>query len=390
MNKHWIVRGNDHYATSGEVIDDLKNEIYLLKFDPSQDCLFLQYVGDKFPMPSKVYGVNINIVKRVINTYNNTSGNIGVLFNGIKGTGKTVSSKIICNDIENPVIIINDDFKGVDISGFLNNINQDIIIMIDEYEKIFEEKDARLLSIMDGVLDIGKRRMFLLTTNEATVHSAMISRPSRIRYMKSFGNLEEDIIIQIIDDILVEKSFKNDIIEFCKKMKEVTVDNVIQVTKEVNLYKESPFDFKDIFNVRLVTNIYDARAIEWPGMDHITQKDGFDIFTEQKIPDYIINLLKATLKKENSTVDFWLATRHPEGSDHPGARWDQDENRFKVKQVLSYDPKFHDFVVIGEYDLANEFMDLDEPKVVLVKIKLNKSMMFENSVFTTIKQDKAI
>lgn len=50
--------------------------------------IHLDKVNDSFVFPYKIYGLQTDFINHVIKTYENTTGNLGVLMNGIKGTGK--------------------------------------------------------------------------------------------------------------------------------------------------------------------------------------------------------------------------------------------------------------------------------------------------------------
>lgn len=45
-------------------------------------------IADSFDFPYKIYGLQNDFINHIIKTYNNTTGNMGVLMNGTKGTGK--------------------------------------------------------------------------------------------------------------------------------------------------------------------------------------------------------------------------------------------------------------------------------------------------------------
>ena len=67
---------------------------------------YINKVADNFVFDYKLYGVSNSFIDYFIKTYNNTTGNLGILFNGIKGTGKTVTAKMLCNKLQLPVILI--------------------------------------------------------------------------------------------------------------------------------------------------------------------------------------------------------------------------------------------------------------------------------------------
>src|SRR5690606_9678356 len=128
-------------------IDNLPVAVYKLHFNELLNELFLSKNSDKFELPEKVYGFESKFVERLIKTYKETSNNLGVLLNGLKGTGKTVTGKVFCNNINLPIIIV--DAKYDILPSFINSIQQDIVLFFDEYEKVYDDYDDSLLSVMD-------------------------------------------------------------------------------------------------------------------------------------------------------------------------------------------------------------------------------------------------
>lgn len=225
----------------------------------------LAKVSDKFSLPEKIYGIHQNLIDRVITTFNSNSSNLGVLFRGIQGTGKTIAAKIISNTLGIPVILAN---KSIDYSKISSWIQQDCIIFCDELEKIYnlysiepeyngDEEDLKdktslvsLLSIMDGVESGRYKRLFLITTNSNYLPSSFNSRPSRIRYSKAFSNLCVPDIKLILEDSLEDKSHIENIVSFLKAKSIVTVDIVKSVANEVNIYSTSDKEFLSLMNIK--------------------------------------------------------------------------------------------------------------------------------------------
>lgn len=237
---------------------DIPNAIYKLEFDQARGRFYVKKIADKFVFDYKIYGLETSLVDRVVKTYKNTNhGNIGVLLNGLKGTGKTVSSKIMCNRLEQPVIVVSDGYKTC--HNFLNSIPQNITIFIDEYEKVFG-KATEMLTIMDGALNSEFRRVFILTTNHLSIDENLIQRPGRIRYLKKFKDLTPKIVAEIVDDVLIHKELREECITFISSLEVITVDIVKAVLQEVNLHNEAPEIFADVFNVRKLTGKYDISA----------------------------------------------------------------------------------------------------------------------------------
>lgn len=290
MNTNWSQSQNNYYP--GDSTNQFKNlpvGIYKVEVDP-QRGLYLSQIMDKFSFPYKIYGIETKFVDRVIKTYKNTKGNLGILLNGIKGTGKTVTAELISNELQLPVILINADYSngsGSDpLVSFINDIQQDIVLLFDEYEKIYENSSFTMLSIMDGVMSNGFRKTFLLTTNQSWINENMLSRPSRIRYVKQFGDLSIESIIEIIDDKLKYTKFKDEIIRYISGLSIITVDIVKSVVEEVNIHNESPEEFKDIMNAKVnderidITDITNLIANKKNAKPEIIYQD---IYIEPKI-----------------------------------------------------------------------------------------------------------
>lgn len=251
MQNKWNKRGNAFYnSDASDMQDNLENGIYSLEIDRN-GILYLEKLQDKYEFGYKLYGIQNPFIDRIVKLANHDKANLGILLNGIKGTGKSVTCKELCNRLELPVILINKYFNGI--PEFINSIQQRVVIFADEFEKVFatnEGKDATMLTIMDGAFDNGNQRIFLLTTNNLIINDNLIDRPGRIRYLKKFSDLDKDTIELIIDDCLEHKEFKQSIIDYVKGLNLITIDIVKTIIKEVNLFKESPDVFKNILNIK--------------------------------------------------------------------------------------------------------------------------------------------
>jgi DNA-directed RNA polymerase subunit F len=258
--KKWNKNGNSF--SLGDVtnqINDLPIGVYAL--NQSMFGFYLERLEDQFEFSHKLYGLETRLIDRVVKTWNSTDRNLGILLNGLKGTGKTVSAKVICNRLELPVILVNTNPEGGGIPEFLNEIQQEVVVFIDEYEKIFGE-DSELLTVMDGVLTGTSRKLFLLTTNKTYINENMLQRPSRIRYFKTFKDLSPAVIEEIVDDTLSNSKFKHDVISAISNLEIITIDIVKSIIEEVNLHNESPSEFMDIFNVKKITGKYTVYQID--------------------------------------------------------------------------------------------------------------------------------
>ena len=260
----WIQDGNTFMkgsATTKAHPEGLPKGIYEVK--ESMTGCYLNRLGDSFIFNYKLYGINNEFIEYFIKTYNNTTGNLGVLFNGIKGTGKTALAKELCNQLGLPVVIVKSCEKADDMLKFLaTQINFDCIFFFDEYDKEFKESSS-VLSFMDGVHNSQYRKIFLLTTNELEINSNLLGRPSRIRYIRSFDNLSEETTIELLNDILINKSAVEPLLDLIRQMQIITVDLVKALAQEVNIHGVDKIDLiRKNFNLEFSDFTYLVESIE--------------------------------------------------------------------------------------------------------------------------------
>jgi hypothetical protein len=271
MSKVFLKRGSVYSQTESnfQILDLLDSGIFQINQDPQTGELFLVRIADNFHFGFKLYGLDNRLITHVIDTYYKQpiKRNLGVLLNGAKGTGKTVTAKVLSNELGLPVILCERPYPGL--SKFLASINQDCIFFFDEFEKNFRMKcddgedcaGEDLLSIMDGVYNANHCHVFLLTTNELKVNDNLISRPSRIRYLKSFGDVvDKKILEEFIDDNLNYPEYKDEIMEFIDTLTMATIDIVKSIVEEVNIHNCGIASFKEFFNVKEAVYKYMTRT----------------------------------------------------------------------------------------------------------------------------------
>lgn len=261
MSQVFLRRGDFYSQTEGnfEVMPTLDDGIYQIHQNPMTGEIFLERIADKFYFGFKLYGIDETFVTHVLDTYSKQASkhNLGVLLNGAKGTGKTVTAKMLCNKLGLPVLIVDKPLQGL--SNFLAGINHDCVFLFDEFEKNFRLTDddgedragESLLSIMDGVYNGENCHIFIMTTNELRVNDNLLSRPSRIRYLKSFGDvIDRKILEEYVDDNLKYPQYRDEIMDFFDTLTIGTIDILQSLVDEVNLHNCGVSEFKDFFNVK--------------------------------------------------------------------------------------------------------------------------------------------
>ena len=260
----WIRSGNIFQKITGDVCDGIKKGVFNVNADRDRGW-FLEKICDEFYFPFKLYDLQNDFIDHMKKTYDNTTGNLGVLFNGIRGTGKSVSAKVFANMLNLPVIAVKSmgDANPAQFA-YLSSLEFDCIFFFDEYEKQFEQhrdlnEDPSVLQFMDGVYTSRYRRVFLLTTNSLNLNENLLDRPSRIRYVREFGNLEEKTVREYLNDNLVDKNAIEDIVSFVDTLNISTIDILKTICEEVNIHGIDRFlEIKHFFNVSTALFSYET------------------------------------------------------------------------------------------------------------------------------------
>ena len=244
----WINEGGVFFPISGNIVLHATPGpgIYELVQPelPANRRIGLSKLYDKFEFPEKFYQIGpkklIDRIKTVWDSdeFQEKNKSIGVILNGLKGSGKTWMAKQISNEMDMPVLIIDNSFDG-DILGFIRNLNFSCTVLVDEAEKIFKlgDDDDILLRMIDNAGSNISRHLFILTTNTLDVNPNLIGRTGRIRYLVNFKNLPENIVKEYIDDNLKPEynDLKNQILEKVNLLEYNSIDLLKSIVEEVNI-----------------------------------------------------------------------------------------------------------------------------------------------------------
>ena len=224
-----IVESGKRYRIFNNAIttyDQLPPKTYRVDYDPETRIFSLLEAQD-FEIPeTKIYGQHLDKVKKVLNSMDKMNRNLGVILSGDKGIGKSLFSKCLGLKARKkgiPVILVNEYHEGI--ANFLEEIEQTVMILFDEYDKTFDEKkhncQAEMLSLFDGV-SAGKK-LFVITCNEIqSLSQYLINRPGRFHYHFRFLYPTADEIRDYMEDKL-DKQYYDEI------------ENVIAFSVRMNL-----------------------------------------------------------------------------------------------------------------------------------------------------------
>lgn len=249
--QQWINEAGTFYPVSGDtrLLPSPGDGVFVVtqSATPMMKRIGLSRIGDRFDFDFKIYELGtdpiIALVKKTWESRPFVEGNknLGIIFNGIKGTGKTLSAKLLCNAIGLPVVIVQNNCEGL--LPFLQSLNFECVVFIDEAEKTFKkgEDDDILLRLIDGVYN-ACRRLYILTTNQLTLNDNLLGRPGRIRYRFEFSNLLPEAIEEYLSDNLRPDLLdqREKILQQIDMLEISTIDILKALVDEVNIHGRLP------------------------------------------------------------------------------------------------------------------------------------------------------
>ena len=203
--------------------------------------LGLRKMADAFTFNFKIYDLGVeDTMQKVETTWKSDvfvrgNKNLGIIFNGLKGTGKTIASKILSNRMNMPIVVVNAAYDGL--LSFIQSLCFECVVLIDEAEKTFHEHGDVLLKMIDGVYN-ESRKLYILTTNRLSIDENLLGRPGRIRYIKQFGNLTAKAVADYIKDNLQDLSKTDMILDIVDVLEISTIDILKSIVDEVNIHGE--------------------------------------------------------------------------------------------------------------------------------------------------------
>lgn len=252
---YYIRNGNTFRVTDERSLDIsqvLPPSNYVVKYNEQGGFFYLEEI-DKFTELTRYYGDIVKNATRIMNTYADRSGTTGVMLSGEKGSGKTQLAKLLSIEgykLGYPTIIINTDFVGDTFNKFIQDIDQNAIILFDEFEKVFDsKKQEQILTLLDGTYP--SKKLFVLTCNDKyRVDNHMRNRPGRIYYMLDFVGLSAEFIIEYCEENLINKQYITQIVDLASLYNAFNFDMLKALIEEMNRYDETPQQVLTMLNAR--------------------------------------------------------------------------------------------------------------------------------------------
>lgn len=245
---------------------------YVVKWLRHPENKFILETTDDFNINGVIYGDIKSRTNKIINTFLDRESNTGVLLSGIKGSGKTLQAKYISEHLLNnhniSTIIINDVFDTYELSIFLKNINEPVVIIFEEFEKLYKtlkikkpddiptlgdkspvDMQEGLLSLLDGVF-LGKKLFIFTCNNTYKITDLLLNRPGRVFYHFKYHGIDDTVVKEYCNNILINKEKCKQILDICDYLDEsFTFDMLKAIVEESNRYSIEPIEALEYMNI---------------------------------------------------------------------------------------------------------------------------------------------
>lgn len=313
MKKFIVIDSILHRIEVSKAFDTPKNIVLSPQF--TMEGLKFE-VKKNFEIPEKLFGGIEERVDEILDAYA-VYGRTGILLEGTKGTGKTLTAKMCAIKSELPCVIIDKKFSPEQLRAIyqeLNVISERAIIIYDEFEKWFNDLEQEtFLTLLDGTVE--NKFLSMICTNE-DINDLFYNRTKRILYHYSFKCLEEKEIKDILKSTLKNKDLILKV-ENILKFFPINFDNLSRVISEINRGKKIKRVF-EILNIKKERKYYIFKGFHKNTKDSFEKHlqidpfkyETFSIFLENKkgeMKKVTWDLSKDTIESVNS--EFIITTK---------------------------------------------------------------------------------
>lgn len=252
---------------------------YTVAFDGDRGCFYLAH-AEPFTLVKKIYGNSLKHADRILDTFKSRVGiNTAAAFEGVKGSGKTLLmkriSKTFVEQDNGIVLIVNTPFSGDAFNSFIQSVSQPKIVIFDEFEKVYSERDKRngILTLLDGTF--ASHTLFIITTNTDMYKDSSMeyfsNRPGRVYFNINFAPVDLPSILEYCADNLNDKSRIDSIKSYVSKFRIFNMDMLSVLVHEMNNSPElSLSELSEFLNIKPDISMSDLNydfQVKYKGVD---------------------------------------------------------------------------------------------------------------------------
>lgn len=275
----------------------LPSKVFDVQFSKLQG-FFLVARADIKAEEDKIYGNYVQKINKVLSGYKAVDRNFGVILSGPKGVGKTLFTKLLsiaAREQNYPVIIVSNYIPGI--AHFLSSIDQDVVVLFDEFEKTFAETDDctpqdEMLSLFDG-LDSG-HKLFIVTCNDmGKLSNYLLNRPGRFHYHFTLDVPNAEEIREYLEDKLAPpyQGAINDVINF-SNIGKITYDCLRAIAFELNQGYSLEETLNDLNLIRDKSISFDITAEFMDGAVYRTYGASLDLMKSETWGKWFSSLVR--------------------------------------------------------------------------------------------------
>lgn len=385
-----IVSAGSRYMVYGEDVQTYKilpPGAYKVEF--SKMMGFSLSVHNDLLVKEKMYGTSYKKADKVMNTFNHLDRNMGVILSGPKGVGKTMFARRLAElgkEQGLPLILVDAPYPGIE--DFIESIEQECIVLFDEFEKTFrkakEEEGGpqeRLLSLFDGI--DGGKKLYVITCNRVSgLNEYFLNRPGRFHYHFILSTPTGDEVREYMEDNLDGDARKYiDNVVALSSMSAFTYDVLRAIAFELNLgnsLSETMMDlniererylslqFKIVFTNGVVATAKEGTEIDIFNNRYLNTH-WFYLEKNNIIPKDLIRYLNRCYLKFYTNDIVVSENGYHLGSDKVEIGWDDDWEYIDTDNEAEKE----------KYDKIKELMDSFKVEQVIIEKAKNRMSSFD-------------
>lgn len=205
-------------------------------------------INGEMNLPKKVFTTKKDdlFIKRVLHSYNNdTKNTTGILLTGDKGSGKTVTAKVIAQKANLPIVVVHSETLLTELNDFFKSFDDPVCILFDEVDKNFATQD--LLTFLDGIQKTAKKLVVMTANDSNRIDEFLKNRCSRVRYYRNYNILED--AKEYAEMIAKDRGLENveEVVNFITtKIKFPSIDNICSFIDEIVFTKEMQLTLDEV------------------------------------------------------------------------------------------------------------------------------------------------